>query len=180
MTRLSCRSCNLPAWVAASPPPTKRARGSRPRPRSPWTTLDSADRGSAGTRLRRAKRSCRSRRRVSGSVLGLTESARRDRGRAPHRRTGEADAAHGSALTQRIERALVSPTEPMPSFMRLPPERFRALVAFLTLLVGEELGCPGQAVPTATFVLIGIRSEPSAVACGASRSATSSETACWE
>jgi hypothetical protein len=51
---------------------------------------------------------------------------------------------------------------------------------FSRCFAGEELGCPGQALPTATFEVIGIRSEPSAVACGASRSATSSETACWE
>jgi Transcription elongation factor, N-terminal len=48
------------------------------------------------------------------------------------------------------------------------------------ILAARELGCPGQALPTAMFEVIGIRSEPSAVACGASRSATSSETACWE
>lgn len=94
----------------------------------------------------------RSRRRVPGSVLGLTEIARRDRSRAPHRGTEEADVAHGSALAQRIERALVSPTEPMPSFMRLPPERFRALVAFLTLATctagwgkSRRLGAPDAA-----------------------------------
>jgi hypothetical protein len=46
--------------------------------------------------------------------------------------------------------------------------------------IPDGCGCPGQALPTATFEVIGIRSEPSAVACGASRSVTSSETACWE
>lgn len=33
-----------------------------------------------------------------------------------------------------IERALVNPTEPMPSFKNLPPQKFRAMVAFLAEL----------------------------------------------
>jgi menaquinol-cytochrome c reductase cytochrome b/c subunit len=41
----------------------------------------------------------------------------------------------GSALSRpRIERAIVSPTEPMPSFRHLPKPKLNALVEFLSLL----------------------------------------------
>jgi menaquinol-cytochrome c reductase cytochrome b/c subunit len=41
----------------------------------------------------------------------------------------------GSRLsTPRIERALIQPTEPMPSFKHLPRAKLRALVVFLALL----------------------------------------------
>lgn len=41
----------------------------------------------------------------------------------------------GSTLsTRRIERALIDPSEPMPSFTHLPKGKFRALVRFLSLL----------------------------------------------
>jgi hypothetical protein len=41
----------------------------------------------------------------------------------------------GSTLSPaRIERALINPTEPMPSFKHLPPAKLRALVVFLSLL----------------------------------------------
>jgi len=41
----------------------------------------------------------------------------------------------GSMLSPRgIERSIISPTEPMPSFKHLPEAKFKALVVFLSLL----------------------------------------------
>jgi menaquinol-cytochrome c reductase cytochrome b/c subunit len=56
-------------------------------------------------------------------------------GSAGHRAPGPNLTHVGSKLSPRdIERALVKPTAPMPSFKHLPPARFRALVVFLSLL----------------------------------------------
>lgn len=56
-------------------------------------------------------------------------------GTVGNRHPGPALTHIGSTLSTRgIERALIDPSEPMPSFKRLPKTKFRALVRFLSLL----------------------------------------------
>jgi mono/diheme cytochrome c family protein len=52
---------------------------------------------------------------------------------------GQGLADVGSRLSPKeIERTILAPAAPMPSFRKLPPADFRALVAFLTLMRGQS------------------------------------------
>jgi mono/diheme cytochrome c family protein len=61
---------------------------------------------------------------------------------ACHRIAGQGHTSPGPDLTyvgsmlspRNIERSIISPTEPMPSFKHLPEAKFKALVVFLSLL----------------------------------------------